>query len=581
MKNCVVLHDARNGCWLHFHSARHVIRADRHEDVIPALTLMEEMVQAQGLHAAGFIAYEASPAFDRCFKVRDKNPFPLIWFGLYDRPRRIELPPVQSLPEHGSMRWQASVSEHDYLEAISRIKEHLKNGDTYQVNYTFRMRSDFACDPWSFFVGLVHAQKAQYACFIDTGGFSVCSASPELFFTLDGEDIASFPMKGTAPRGLTQEEDRGHADGLYDSEKNRAENLMIVDMVRNDMGRVALNGSVKVQSLFSIEKYPTLWQMTSKVTAQTKESLVGILGALFPPASITGAPKTRTMQIISELETTPRGLYTGCIGYVSPGRQAQFNVAIRTAVIDKEKKEALYGVGGGIVWDSVDVQEFEECRTKALVLTRESRDFSLMESILWTLDDGYFLLDDHLDRLESSARYCDFTLDRQSVLQELQELTHTLRSSASYKVRLLMAKDGQVSLNAEPLLMESGTRPLRIRLARQPVDQADWLLYHKTTNRRTYDEAIKACPGYDDVLLWNKNRELTESCIANVVVEMDKGLFTPPVECGLLGGVYRSWLIKGGKIRQRVIRVDELQNCTRIYLINSVRKMREATLKPS
>ncbi len=261
---------------------------------------------------------------------------------------------------------------------------------------------------------------------------------------LDGEDLASYPMKGTAPRGLTQEDDQGQADGLYDSEKNRAENLMIVDMVRNDMGRVAASGSVKVPSLFSIEKYPTLWQMTSKVTAQTKESLVGILGALFPPASITGAPKARTMHIISELETTPRGLYTGCIGYLSPGRQAQFNVAIRTAVIDKKKKEALYGVGGGIVWDSDDEQELEECRTKALVLTRESPDFSLVESILWTLDDGYFLLDEHLDRLESSAQYCDFTLDRQRILQKLQEITHTFSSSA-YKVRLLMAKDGQLS----------------------------------------------------------------------------------------------------------------------------------------
>jgi para-aminobenzoate synthetase/4-amino-4-deoxychorismate lyase len=247
-------------------------------------------------------------------------------------------------------------------------------------------------------------------------------------------------------------------------------------------------------------------------------------------------------------------------------------------VIDKKKKEALYGVGGGIVWDSNDAQEFEECRTKALVLTRESPDFSLLESILWTLDDGYFLLDEHLDRLESSAKYCDFTLDRQRILQELLEKTHTFSPSA-YKVRLLLAKDGQVSLNAEPLIMEPGARPPRIRLAGQPVEMADWFLYHKTTNRRTYDEAIKACPGYDDVLLWNMNGELTESCIANVVVDMGGGLFTPPVECGLLAGVYRSVLIKDGKVKERVIRIDELQNCSRIYLINSVRKMREVILE--
>jgi para-aminobenzoate synthetase/4-amino-4-deoxychorismate lyase len=286
------------------------------------------------------------------------------------------------------------------------------------------------------------------------------------------------------------------------------------------------------------------------------------------------------MRIISEIETTPRGLYTGAIGHVGPGRQAQFNVAIRTVVVDKVKKEALYGVGGGIVWDSDESQEFEECRTKALVLTREYPDFSLLESILWTPYGGYFLLDGHMARLKSSAEYFGFTLEGESILRELQGITLTLGSDAN-KVRLLVAKNGQVSVTAEPLTTGPATGPIKVCLAGHPIDRRDPFLYHKTTNRGTYSRAINACPGCDDVLLFNENGELTEGCMANVVVEMREGLFTPPVECGLLGGVYRSVLIRSGEVRERVIRINELRDCTHIYLINSVRKMREAVLENS
>jgi para-aminobenzoate synthetase / 4-amino-4-deoxychorismate lyase len=578
MKNRVVLHDAHKGCWLHFHSPVQVISAERLQEVMPALAQVEELTKTQGLHAAGFITYEASGAFDESLEVKDGTALPLVWFGIYERPEPMELPPPGPDGFCNDLHWEPAITPGEYSAAIRKIKEHLRNGDTCQVNYTFRMKSNFPADPWPFFVQLAYAQQARYACFIDTDAFSVCSASPELFFELEGETITSLPMKGTAPRGLMLEDDLEQAGALFTSEKNRAENLMITDMVRNDMGRLAQCGSVKVPSLFKVEKYPTLWQMTSTVTARTEEGLAGIMSALFPPASITGAPKTRTMRIIKDVETTPRGLYTGCIGFVSPGRRAQFNVAIRTVVIDRMKNEALYGVGGGIVWDSVESQEFQECLTKTLVLKGRCPEFSLLESMLWTNSEGYFLLDEHLERMKSSAAYFDFPFDRDTIVSELGKIARTLASQA-YKVRILLARDGRITLNAVPFNPEKAALPPRIRPAEKPVDETDVFLYHKTTNRRTYDVALSAFPGYDDVLLFNTRGEITESCVANVVVDTGDGLFTPPVECGLLNGVYRSKLIRSGEIRERVLMVEDLKSCSHIYLINSVRKMREVTLE--
>lgn len=545
--------------------------------MLPALALVEELTQTKGLHAAGFITYEASAAFDASYEARSGTVLPLLWFGIYDKPEPMELP----TPDHdpaGELVWEPSVTPEGYSAAIGRIKDHLRNGYTYQVNYTFRMSTPFDGEPWPFFVRLCHAQRSLYACFIDTERFSVCSASPELFFMLGGQEISSLPMKGTAPRGLLLEDDLEQARVLHDSEKNRAENLMITDMVRNDLGRIAAKGSVNVPSLFAIEKYPTLWQMTSKVTARTTSSIPEIMGALFPPASITGAPKTSTMQIIRELESTPRGLYTGCIGFIGPERRAQFNVAIRTVVVDKEKSEALYAVGGGIVWDSVESAEFEECRTKALVLTRRVPEFSLLESMLWTADDGYFLLEGHLHRLRSSAAYFDFPFYRDDIMQQLDGIEPHPASQAC-KVRLVLKKDGRIGTDISPLSPSASSRPLRICLAGKPVDETDVFLYHKTTFRRTYDDALEMCPGYDDVLLFNTKGEITEACMANVVVETDEGLFTPPLACGLLNGVYRSWLLRSGRVKERVLRREDLKSCFNIYLVNSVRKMRKAELE--
>ena len=582
MTNSVVIHDAAQQCWLHFRNPRQIISAHRIEDVIPALNLIEKTVNKQGFYAAGFIAYEAAPAFDPALVVNRNGSFPLIWFGIYSQPEQLRLPPVrkccpdksldQSLGQ--SLTWRASLTRDAYQDAIAKIKKNIEKGDTYQVNFTYRLTSPFTTDPWAYFIELAKAQNALYGAFVNTEEWSICSASPELFFHLNGNKLSSRPMKGTASRGLTLRDDIKQAQWLHHSEKNRAENIMIVDMIRNDMGRIADTGSVQVDELFALEKYPTLWQMTSTVTAKTKAGLSEIFKALFPPASITGAPKTRTMQIITELETGPRQIYTGSIGVVSPDRKAQFNVAIRTVLIDKIKQQAEYGVGGGIVWDSTETIEFEESQTKAKILTERMPDFSLLETILWTPENGYYLLQQHLARLKDSAIYFSFSADLDAIRDKLFSLTRIF-PHAAHKVRLLVAKDGYIICKPEVLRHSTVRHIRRVCLARSPIDSSNPFLYHKTTNRRVYDQALASCPKYDDVILWNEKGEVTESCIANIVVELDGKLYTPPVQCGLLAGTFRACLIEQDKVRERVIRLKDFAKNSHIYLVNSVRKDQE------
>jgi para-aminobenzoate synthetase/4-amino-4-deoxychorismate lyase len=578
MINSVVIHDAERRQWLHFQNPKQIISAHRIEEVIPALNAIETHIAKDCLYAAGFIAYEAAPAFDSALAVKEDGAFPLVWFGLYGEPEEVSLPATQASYQDHPLLWQPSVQQDAYENAIERIKHYIEVGDTYQVNFTLRLRSSFRGDPWPFFVALARAQDASYSAFVSTQEWIVCSASPELFFQLDDNELISRPMKGTAPRGLMQYDDLKQAEWLRYSEKDRAENIMIVDMVRNDMGRIADTGSVHWNSLYEVEKYPTLWQMTSTVRAHTEAGLCEILQALFPPASITGAPKPRTMEIIAELEQTPRRIYTGTVGFWSPGRKAQFNVAIRTVLIDKAQGEAEYGVGGGIVWDSIDTMEFEECRTKARILTQRVPDFALLESILWTPEEGYFLLPYHLARLADSATYFSFFTDRDAIRNKLDSFTRTLPKTA-HKVRLLVARDGGITLQSESLAEALGdvsaTPPQHCCLAPEPVDSANPFLYHKTTNRQVYEQALGSCPGYADVILWNEKGEVTESCIANVVVELDGELYTPPVQCGLLPGTYRAYLLEQGKVKERVIRIDDLSKNPHIYLISSVRKERE------
>ena len=561
-----LIHDARGRRWLLFRDPVAVYVARAVDEVVPALEAVERDVQC-GLWAAGFVSYEASPGFDSALAVRPDDGFPLLWFAVYREPQEVTLD-VLDQGAVSPIDWQPVLAEDEYRRSIEQVKEHIALGETYQVNYTYRLRAPFAGDPYPLFARIIQAQQCDYGAYVNTPDWTICCASPELFFDLTDRELTSKPMKGTAPRGLWYADDRRNADDLHDSAKNRAENVMIVDMVRNDMGRIADLGSVEVTSLFEVEQYPTLWQMTSTVRCTTNAGMTEIFRALFPPASITGAPKTRTMQIIAELENAPRRVYTGTVGFIAPDQRAQFNVAIRTVLVDKRLGIAEYGVGGGIVWDSTVGSEFEECLTKARVLTESPPEFSLLETLLWTPGDGFHFLDRHLARLMESAEYFGRTIC-------IEDISHALRESVTgtqpLRVRLVVPEDGAPAIDVRPFTPHSGD--YRVCLVKKPVDASNPFLYHKTTNRAVYEQAMRECTGYDDVLLWNEDGLLTESCIANLVVEIDGELFTPPIHCGLLPGIYRAHLLDQGEVQEREISVDDLPRCTNVFLINSVRGM--------
>jgi len=346
---------------------------------------------------------------------------------------------------------------------------------------------------------------------------------------------------------------------------------MIVDMVRNDLGRIAEIGSVQVPDLFKIEKYSTLFQMTSLVQAKTQASFTDVFSALFPSASITGAPKVSTMNIIAELESTPRGVYTGSIGYLSPNRKAQFNVAIRTVLVDRKNTSAEYGIGGGIVWDSTGLDEYNEALLKARVLTEKSNEFSLLETLLWTPQDGYFLPEKHFERLEDSAEYFDIPFSRTAFYDLLDELQE--KFSSSQRIRILIDRFGNCTTESKDLIFEE--KIFIVKLANKPIDSSNRFYFHKTTNRKIYPPLN----GFDDILLYNENGELTEFTIGNLVVEMGGKLVTPPISCGLLAGTFRAHLLESGKISEKVIRMEELKDCKKIFLVNSLRKWTSVKIK--
>ncbi len=565
-----VYDDAARG-WRHFADPVCTYAAHTPGAVAETLQAVERAVRERGLWAVGFVTYEAAPVFDPAFRVRDvPADLPLVWFGLYASAAPVAEP--SAVPDHQrqNLAWTPTVDRAAFGRAIGQIKRHIAAGDTYQVNYTFRLRAPFAGDAVALFRQMVSGRTPGFSACLDLGRWAICSASPELFVTRTGDTWLSRPMKGTIGRGLWPADDQAKADWLRASVKNQAENVMIVDMVRNDMGRLAVPGSVVVTRLFDVERHPTVWQLTSTVQCQAPCSIYAALQALFPPASITGAPKIRTMELIAELETTPRRIYTGALGFVTPDGRLQFNVAIRTVLIDRQVGCAEYGVGGGIVWDSEAGEEHEECVAKARVLSARQPAFQLLETLRWTPAEGYVLLDAHLRRLAASAAYFAFAVDSVAVRQAL------LAQAAGFpavpmRVGLRVAADGAPTITVQPLT--DLPQPYRVGLATAPIDSSDRFLYHKTTARQAYENAVRACPGFADVLLWNARGEITESTIANVVVDLDGRLVTPPVSCGLLAGTQREALLGAGEIAEQVIRREDLDRCRAVYLVNSVRGM--------
>jgi para-aminobenzoate synthetase/4-amino-4-deoxychorismate lyase len=533
--------------------------AKRIEEVVPVLEFAESEARA-GSYVAVMLSYEAAPAFDSAFVGHPPSDFPLAWASSdlnHVNPVDFENPVIDS--------WSPLVNRDEYDRAVARIRELIAAGDTYQVNYSFPLTTSFNDDPYAWYRSLCIAQGAPYSAYLDLGRYKVLCLSPELFFERRGDHVVTKPMKGTIRRGRWLDEDQTLATTLQQSTKDRAENVMIVDLLRNDLGKVSVPGSVQVSSLFDVERFETVWQMTSTVESTLRDgtTLVDLMTALFPCGSITGAPKIRTMEIIRELEPFPRGAYTGAIGFIRPGGDCVFNVAIRTVVVDTELSVATFGVGGGVTIDSTAEREYEECLVKSNFLHASAEEFQLFESIL--LEDGeYFLLAEHLERLRRAAEFFGFgtriKVDFERIAAE--------NPRGSLKVKVMLWRDGRVEIDVVAIV-RGGTR--RVRLAAEPVDSSDRFLYHKTTRRDFYG-------GDGDVIYWNERGEITESSIANVVVRIGDQLFTPPVESGLLAGTFRNELIARGKIKERVITIDDLRSADQIFLINSVRKWMRAEL---
>jgi para-aminobenzoate synthetase/4-amino-4-deoxychorismate lyase len=537
---------------LQFDSPSREIFATQLSEVLPVLDFAEREAKA-GAYVAVMLSYEAAPAFDSVLAVHEPSDFPLAWAAAFTT--------ATDLAEHdarlSSNSWAPRVSRVEYDGAVTRIKELIAAGDTYQVNYSFPLTASFNGDAYAWFRTLSEAQGAQYSAYIDLDRYRVLSLSPELFFERRGERVVTRPMKGTVRRGRWNTEDQELAQWLRQSAKDRAENVMIVDLLRNDLGKVSVPGSVHVSSLFELERFETVWQMTSTVESTLKDGtgLADLMTALFPCGSITGAPKIRTMQIIRELERFPRGAYTGTIGLLKPGGDCVFNVAIRTVVIDTQSTRATFGVGGGVTIDSTAEREFEECLVKSRFLQSSAVEFQLFESML--LEDGeYFLLAEHLERLRSSAEYFGFAFPEEEIRPTLEGVV----APGAFKVRLMLQKDGRIETQVSPV--EPAAVEQRVRLAGTPVDSSDRFLFHKTT--------LRDLP--PDVVFWNERGEITESGIANVVVPIDGQLYTPPIASGLLAGTFRNYLLAEGKIKERVITVEEIQDAEEFFLINSVRR---------
>lgn len=555
-------------------------------DVIPVLMQVQEAVTA-GCWAAGFVSYEAAAGLPSALPVRAASPgepcgeLPLVWLGLYAEPRRI--PALCGVPDPAVWSvgpWQEAWSLSDYRRKVEVVREHIAAGDTYQCNLTVRAHASAKGELLGFYRALALAQGGAYNAYVDAGRFVVVSASPELFFDWRGDRLSTRPMKGTAVRGRFPVEDAERASSLAHSEKDRAENVMIVDLLRNDVGKVARWGSVEVPTLFELERYNTLWQLTSTVTGspQPGTTLVDAFEALFPCGSVTGAPKRATMELIAEQEDSRRGAYCGAVGFVGPDRgrfSARFNVAIRTVMIDRKTAAAVYGMGGGITWGSSAEAEHCELLAKTAILSAPTEEFELFETIGWHPGEGLRNLRRHLARLQSSADYFGFHFNGDAARRALDAALRG--ASEPLRVKLVLSRSGSLSVRCVPMLPAS-TGPVRLAVDAEPVDSSEVWLFHKTTRRSIYDVRAARHPGADNVVLLNERGELTETTTANVALRIDGRWWTPPVKSGCLPGVERGRLLESGELTERVLRREDLLVADAIALVSSLRGWRAAVL---
>jgi len=566
---------------------------------LPALfSTIEESIERGNL-AAGYFDYECAQYFEPTAHLRPHRDSDLLaWFGIYDRcqvfdHRAENFDPDPSLlsllepklDEHvlgPAPKINFGLNEQRFANCIEQIHSWIRAGDVYQLNFTFPLRAPSIEAPSNLYARLAVAQPVDYGAFLHTRpGHHILSFSPELFFSVDGNrHITTEPMKGTAPRGRTTSEDRTIAEWLAQDAKNRAENVMIVDLIRNDLGRICSFGSVRVEELFKVARYPSLWQMTSRISGDLRSVVryEDIFRALFPCGSVTGAPKVHAMQLLAEIEEDPRGVYTGAIGYFS-NEKAVFNVAIRT--LEVENGTVKGGVGSGIVIDSDPAAEYYECRLKARFLTDPVQPFSLIETMLWK--GGFELLESHLDRLADSASYFEFACNRDAIRNLLLIEASRLTDNGPRRMRLLLDQNGATQLAIE-LLSDPGNNPdpLRVCIASERTDPADRFLFHKTTRRALYDRALATArsSGFADVLFLNTREEVTEGAVDNVFIEKSGRWYTPPLDCGVLPGVYRRHLLSTRPgTKEKILTLNDLKAADGVYICNAVRGLRRITIE--
>jgi para-aminobenzoate synthetase/4-amino-4-deoxychorismate lyase len=574
--------DFTAGCAVRFPEAEQVLAAWQPGEVAVVLDEVERRTAA-GAWAFGFVAFEAASGLDPVLTTREPvDGLPLAWFG-------IARPQDAALPYPGPGGWPADswASEWDELRhqaAVAEVRSRIAAGETYQCNLTTRLTRTVDGDPEDLYRDLALAQRGAYNAYLDTGRFVIASASPELFFELSGDRILMRPMKGTAARGRTVVEDERIVTRLRSSPKERAENIMIVDLVRNDLARVATAGSVQVPRLLHAERFETVHQLTSDVTARLRPDagLTGIFRALFPCGSVTGAPKARTMELIRDVEDSPRGVYCGAIGVVAPPGapfRARFSVAIRTVLIDREHGSATYGTGGGITWGSQPAAEYAELLAKARVLDARPREFHLIETMRHESGRPEAAgqlrsLDAHLARVAASAGYFGFRFDAGTVRTALAT---RLDGAADARVRLRCYRDGTVGVDVEEL-PRPAAGPVRLAIDPEPIDSTVCWPHHKTSLREPYSARLARHPSADDVVLVNERGEVTESCTANLAARLDGQWWTPPLESGCLPGVERARLLAEGALHERVLRPADLRRAEDLALVNSLRGWRSATL---
>jgi len=564
-----------------FEHPAEIIRADDPEEVDAALAALTSGLE-RGLHAAGFFSYELGYLLEPRLAslLPERRKMPLLWFGLYTSPRELMGSEVQEWlnqeaignPTLGELAhsWDSA----SYLKRFEQVQNNIKSGDIYQLNLTFKAKFNLQGSPLALYRDLRLKQRVAYAGIVDTGDVTILSASPELFIKQDGRVIETRPMKGTAPRAGTLDADSEVRAALSKDVKNRAENLMIVDLMRNDLGRISDPGSVSVTDLFTVETFKTLHQMTSGVRAELKPGigLVDVLKAIFPPGSITGAPKIRAMELIRELETEPRGVYCGAIGRFSPDGTALLNVAIRTTVIDR-KGAGEMGIGSGIVADSDGVKEYAECLLKMKFLTDPVRRFELIETMLHEPEKGIWLRGYHLARLAASAAYFGFVFDASKVHDAI-EAAISGNTNERLRVRLLLDEDGGVTVTTAPQPAAPADAVMRYVVSDSRLNSSDLFLYHKTTRRELYDREWKHYAdtlGADEVIYLNDAGELAEGSRTSIFIARDGKLLTPRLAAGVLPGTLRAALLDEGRAEEARLTIQDLNGAAEIYLGNSVR----------